>query len=417
VTQPAPETLPLLVLERLHAVDEDGPRRRSRGRLHGVDLILGPGVHAVLGAPEDGTVALSEAATGMRAPLRGRVRVRGLDPSRHAPLRARIGSLAPTPSLLPAATVGEQIRMAMRARGEPDERFDGVLDPLGLAALHARRPRSLSNAEARAVELALALSTPAPLLVVLHEPFVDVAIPHTGLVRERVVELAEAGVCVLLVTSSPADARSLADDIHLLHHGLLVGAPGDADLPAGQVGEVVAWLREPPLGAGPGVRELAAALAAQPNLRAIAWDDTSPATDHRTSTLRLRGDVDACALALAEAAVDVGVVIDAISCSAPGLTQIRAARELGLKNLQPHPRGPDHPASPPQSLFARRAPASASASASAPAPAPAPAPASASAPAPAPAPAPASAPEPVPDLGSGSAPASGTAPQRFGGES
>jgi ABC-2 type transport system ATP-binding protein len=218
---PGAASASILDLYRVHARDAAGASGRARGALAGVSIALEASVHAFLGAPEDGTLALAEAITGARAPLRGRVTVRGRDPARTSFVRARIGALAAEPRLPDAATVRDAVRLAMRARGESGDRFDAVLDPLGLSSLQARAPRSLAFAEKRAVELAIALSTPAPLLLALHEPLGDVALPRLELLAIRLREAALAGACVVLTTSSPRDARALADHVLVLHKGVI----------------------------------------------------------------------------------------------------------------------------------------------------------------------------------------------------
>jgi ABC-2 type transport system ATP-binding protein len=343
---------PVVVLDRVSARDAAAERGRSRGALSQVSLALGGGVHAVLGAPEDGTIALLEVLTGARRPVRGNVRVGGLDPARHAAVRARIGALNVAPRLPPAANVGAVVRLSMRARGEPGNRFDGVIDPFGLEALHARGLGGLAYAEARAVELALALSTPAPLLLALHEPFADVAIPRPALVRQRIRDLGHAGVCVVVATSSAADARSLGGALHVLRRGLVTREEdGDAGPGGGGPIELLVWVRSSTAGpraapnpgllrsvaaAGPpapssddgappsapaplrpGVRELAAALSLRPEVRGITWE--RPPREGEPAALRVRGDdANACALALIDTALDTGVEIETVTPAAPG---------------------------------------------------------------------------------------------------
>ena len=132
----------------------------------------------------------------------------------------------------------------MRARGETGDRFDAVLDPLGLSRLQARDPRTLSFAEQRAVELALALSTPAPLLLALHEPLCDVALPLLDALHLRLREAAASGACVVVTTSSPADARALADHVIVLHQGVIAReARGGGGLVAGEGATLEARVR------------------------------------------------------------------------------------------------------------------------------------------------------------------------------
>jgi ABC-2 type transport system ATP-binding protein len=309
---------PILVLDRAHARDAAGPGGRPRGSLAGVSLALGPGVHAVLGSPEDGTLALADIASGLAAPTRGNVTVSGRDPARTAFLRARIGVLAPEPRLPAAPSVRDAVRLAMRARGETGDRFDAVIDPLGLGHLHGRSPRSLSFAEQRAIELALALSTPAPVLLVLHEPLADVAVARQPALHLRLREAAAAGACVLVTTSSPADARALADRIFVLQRGLLAReATGDGLAPA-ETTTLVAHARSHG-------RDLAAALAARPEVRGVRFEEHPDGS----ASLAIEGaSANVLALALTDAAVETGAEIEAITQRAPGLAEVHAATEM-----------------------------------------------------------------------------------------
>lgn len=347
-----------LALAQVHARDAAGPNGRARGAITALTLALGPGLHTFLGSPEDGTLALFDALSGARRPLKGTVRLAGFDPFRAAHVRARIGALTPEPRLPPAPSVGAAIRLALEARGESGERVDAVLAPLGLAGLVARRPGSLGFAEARAVELALALTTPAPLLIVLHEPLADVAVAQIGVIPRRLRELAAAGACVVSTTSSPADARALEGRILVLHRGFLAreAGGGGAGLALGEA-EITAWVRDA-LGE-PGVRELAAALTRRPGVHCVTWDDglragapvrapdsesmaaAGPSRAGRAgpSLVRVRGDsAEACAAALLDAAVEASVTLDAIAPTSPDLAAVRAATDTLLRMRAAAPR-------------------------------------------------------------------------------
>jgi ABC-2 type transport system ATP-binding protein len=333
-------TADLLVFDRVHARDASGPMGRPRGALVDLSLTLGPGVHAVLGAPEDGTIAFADALSGVRRPTRGTILVAGRDPAKLPFVRARIGVLPPEPRLVPASTVGASVRLAMRARGEAGQSIDAILDPLGLSTLHARKVRSLGYAEARAIELALALSTPAPYLLSLHEPFSDVAMVPTAPVRQRVRELGAAGVCVVVTTSSPADAELVADAIYVLHAGSLsrVAGPDGAGLVPVAPAELLVWVHAEshPDGASAASR-LASALGAHPDVRGASWDETAAyvsASQNGGSTLllRVRGDrPEACAAAVFESVLATGVVLEAMTPAVPALGQVRAASETLLR--------------------------------------------------------------------------------------
>jgi ABC-2 type transport system ATP-binding protein len=311
-------------------------------------------VHAVLGAPEDGTFALLDVLTGARAPQRGLVTVLGRDPWRAPFLRARIGVLPAEPRLPSAPTVRDAVRLAMRARGESGDGFDAIFDPLGLRPLHGRDPRSLSFAEERAVELALALSTPAPVLVALHEPLADVAVGRPALVAARLREIAAAGACVVVTTSSPADARALAERVLVLHRGLVAReAIGGAGLTLPAPAELVVWVKS-------GARALAAALSSRPEVHAVAWEEPPERTAWPgASAVRVRGPiVEACALAIAEAVAESGVDVEGIEQRAPGLGEVRAATEVIWQMARArslvHQPSPAPPAEPPPANEAER---------------------------------------------------------------
>ncbi|WP_437513592.1 ABC transporter ATP-binding protein [Sorangium sp. So ce1099] len=335
---------PIVVIEGVRARDGAGEAGRPRGSLVGATAALGPGVHAVLGAPEDGTLALAELLAGRAAPLAGRVLVAGREPSRSAAARARIGVLAAAPELPDGASVAASMSVALRARGAPSSSAAALLEPLGVAPLLGRRKASLSFAEARAVELSLALGVPQPLLICLVEPFADVAVPSPEPVRERLRALAAGGACVVLITSSTADARALADRIHVLDRGVIARTePGDGDRLAGVPSAAAPGAARPEVELhvllherapdAPGARALAAALASAPAVRACAWEQ-GPLD--ASSTLRIRAaDREAAALAILDAAAREDVTLAAIASPAPSMHDVRAATALHVAAVRP----------------------------------------------------------------------------------
>ncbi|EYF03483.1 hypothetical protein [Chondromyces apiculatus] len=336
-------TPPLVRLERVVASDDAGPHGDARGRLHHAEAAFAPGVHMILGTPEDGTLALAHVLSGRTRPSSGRVRVGGHDPARHAKTRARLGALLGAPELPDTRTVAAVVEMAQRARGEARPSAAALLDGRGLGRLLARRPVSLSFAEARAVELALALSTPEPLCVVLVEPFAEVTSLDAAALRVELHALAEKGACVLVLTSSRTDAWALGDHVHQLDRGVLLPA-----LPAGRGGEIVVQVEEPRPGeeaAGGGVRALATALTEVPGLQAVAWEEaqrapqvpsggdtphpTPPAPTLALSTLRVRAaDLDAASLSILDAATRAGVVLASIRTATPPPTRRQVGRTV-----------------------------------------------------------------------------------------
>jgi hypothetical protein len=86
-------------------------------------------------------------------------------------------------------------------------------------------------------------------------------------------------------------------------------------------------VREPAPGEPGEARALAAALGKHRAVGAVAWEGAAPGA--RTAVVRVRGsDLDACALALADASVETGAVIEAVTRAAPALAEVQA-RALG----------------------------------------------------------------------------------------
>ncbi|HEY4118576.1 MAG TPA: ATP-binding cassette domain-containing protein [Byssovorax sp.] len=348
----------LVALEVLHASDAAGPRGKPRGRLTGASAVFGDGVYAVLGAPEDGTLALANVLSGARKPTRGRVIVAGRDLTKLGVSRARIGALDVEPRLPPAALVADAVRAALVARSDP-RAFDAILDPLGLSSLHARRAASLSFAEARAVELALALSTPAPVLVSLHEPFSDVALADPHVVNQRARDLAAAGACVVITTASAADAAAVADRVFVLRGGAFAFdvAAGAALGDRGALAEIVAWVTAGDAGADV-AQAFRSALAGADGVLGVAWDDAGDGA----LTVRVRArDGASGARALVDAALASGVDLEGFAPTSPSLASVRAAadamlRARFLRARSPAPRPPTTVEAPPPAPPPRDAP-------------------------------------------------------------
>jgi ABC-2 type transport system ATP-binding protein len=311
----------LVALQKLTASDRLGRRGAARGRIVSAELFLVAGIHVVLGQPEDGTLALVEALSGALAPEHGDVLVAGLAPSRDAAGRRRIGALGPVPRLPEAPRVSSAVGLALAARGEARDGALAMLEAFGLGPLAARAPASLSYAEARAVELALCLSTPNPALLVLFEPLSDITLHDVGAVSARLRAAAAAGACVVIATSSPADARTLGDSIYLLVRGRFVRAlPGDGvALAAPHTLPLVAWIEASEDAAA--LRVFAAALTARPEIQHVRCDIAAEGG----GVVEVSGpDVDAVALALAEEATKHNVPVAAIGSAAPSLVEVHA---------------------------------------------------------------------------------------------
>ena len=321
-----PSPAPSLMLQSVWARDRMGPRGGARGAVANLLLQRGPGVLAILGAPEDGTLALVELLSGQRRPERGKVLVGGLEPHRDAALRSRIGVLGVVPDLAPGRTALESVALALSARSGDRSRPEDVLESSGLAALGPRALSSLSFAEARAIDLALALAVPEPMLLVLSEPFSEVASVSPAFLLDRIRVLSET--CpVVVVTSSPRDARRVTsgrptDLVLVLHRGVFARS-GDAEgrLLYPRRAEMTAWVSGR-------LRELVKKLGDDPAVLGVSWEPTAMTDDGEAGVVRIAGvDPSALALAIADAATDAGASIAGISEVEPTLAEVRTTTE------------------------------------------------------------------------------------------
>lgn len=315
MTRPTPAALQFA---RVHGADASGPRGRARGRLHNVNLLLEPGVYGFVGAPEDGTAALCELCAGARAPKVGVLTVQGREPSRDPALRRSIGALLPRPAL---PTWGRVDDLARRLGAEVP------WAALGLGALAERELSRLSFAEARAVELALALNLPRPVLVVLFEPDVGTESIDRGAVRHRIASLAEVGVPVVIASADVTSMRTLTEQVYVLEQGQVVGEGTALGWPAVGGPHIVVWLDD-----ADDHRRFSNALE---GAEATAWDAAS-------GRLAIAGaDLRRTARAVARAVTLSGVEVRALrteGLSHPAL--VAAAHEHRREAMAHGPSGP-----------------------------------------------------------------------------
>ncbi len=98
-----------------------------------------------------------------------------------------------------------------------------AIDALQLAPLLMQRAGSLSKGEARRVALALAMSTPQPILL-LDEPFDGLDFRQTRAAMELLRARAAAGRTLILSIHQLSDAARVCDRFLLLDHGRAIAA-------------------------------------------------------------------------------------------------------------------------------------------------------------------------------------------------
>ncbi len=174
---------------------------------------------AVVGPSGSGKSATLRALAGLLGPDAGIVTYGGVDVSRTAPERRRIGYVPQGFSLLPGRTVWQQAVFGVHA--DP-ARAAWWLDTLHLDGLLDRLPEQLSGGQRQRVSLARALAGD-PSVVLLDEPFSALDAPVRAELRREFRRLQrDVNLSTVLVTHDPEEAAMLADEIMVVSDGQLL---------------------------------------------------------------------------------------------------------------------------------------------------------------------------------------------------
>ncbi|WP_374999658.1 ABC transporter ATP-binding protein [Aeromicrobium sp. CTD01-1L150] len=196
--------------------------------LHGTDLRVDSGtLVALLGPSGCGKTTLLRTIAGFHRTSDGEILVGHQvveTPEAATPSHRRRITLVPQEgALFPHLDVAANIAFGLKGgpRDEVRERVDQMLDLVGLQAERRRQPHQLSGGQQQRVALARALA-PHPDLVLLDEPFSALDAHRRERVREEVRELlASEKATALLVTHDQQEALSLADEVAVMHEGLV----------------------------------------------------------------------------------------------------------------------------------------------------------------------------------------------------
>jgi ABC-type thiamine transport system ATPase subunit len=168
--------------------------------LRHVTATLGPGLHVLLALDPAGSDELIPLLDGSTAPRRGTVLLDNRPPYRTPGLRSRIGSLWARESMPNAASVLASLQ-SLELGPALLERVASLLDRFGVGDVLAKPPAQLDQGLVRVVALAVALSKPEPLLLVLHEPLAFGRRQVSRIASELILAHASR-IPVLIVTKS-----------------------------------------------------------------------------------------------------------------------------------------------------------------------------------------------------------------------
>jgi ABC-2 type transport system ATP-binding protein len=187
---------------------------------------------ALLGVNGAGKSTLMRILSTLLKPDSGRASIAGFDVATQASrVRACIGVVPQDVGLYPAGTVRKVLvhhaRLWGFSRSEASVRSEELVELVGLPSVADRRLRHLSAGTRRRVDICLALTSRAPVLL-LDEPTASLDPFTRGDLWVELGRLRDEGTCILFATQSLEEAESLADRVVVLVDGSAQEETGSA---------------------------------------------------------------------------------------------------------------------------------------------------------------------------------------------
>lgn len=235
---------------------------KSFGRLaavHGVSLAVSPGeIRAIIGPNGAGKTTLFHLISGMLRPDSGQVRFDGRDVTylpAHRRVKLGLSRTFQVPNVFLGLSVRENLRLGVEAafgvsprpwlsshqRLQVEQRVDALLERLRLHDKAQQPVGELAHGDQRVVEIGLALSLGAKLLL-LDEPTAGMSDEETLATVRLIRELRDKeGVTIVFTEHDMRVVFEVADQITVLHLGEVL-ADGEPDAIAANPGVQAAYL-------------------------------------------------------------------------------------------------------------------------------------------------------------------------------
>jgi lipooligosaccharide transport system ATP-binding protein len=228
-------------------------RARSRGSdgfpaVNGIDFALHRGeAFGFLGPNGAGKSSTMRMIGCVSPPTSGTLRVLGLDPVRDGKrIRARIGVVPQDDSLDSELTVRENLLVYARyfdiPRAVRAERATRLLEFAQLTDKSSERVQALSGGMRRRLAIARSLIN-EPEILLLDEPTTGLDPQARHVLWERLFQLKEDGVALILTTHYMDEAEQLCDRLAIMDHGRIVAEGSPRELIASHVSREVLELR------------------------------------------------------------------------------------------------------------------------------------------------------------------------------
>ena len=182
-------------------------------------------IFGLLGPNGAGKTSTLESLEGLRPADGGRLRVAGVDPTRHArKLRDLIGVQLQSAGLPGSITPDEAMKLFCAYHRIPP-RFD-LLTRMGLDDKRREQFQALSAGQQRRLALALAVAHEPPVLF-LDEPTAGLDVASRAQLHRLMKEMQAQGSTILLATHDMAEAEEMSNRVAILLHGKLatIGTP------------------------------------------------------------------------------------------------------------------------------------------------------------------------------------------------
>jgi putative glutamine transport system ATP-binding protein len=199
--------------------------------LKDIDFTVDEGeVVVVIGPSGSGKSTLLRCINGLEEVTSGELVVDGmrLDNRKESlnKLRSEIGMVFQQFNLYPHMTVAENIKLApMKVKNisekEADERCTRLLERVGIPEQANKYPESLSGGQQQRVAIARGLAM-EPKIMLFDEPTSALDPEMINEVLEAMVDLAEGGMTMVVVTHEMGFARRVADRVFFMDEGRIV---------------------------------------------------------------------------------------------------------------------------------------------------------------------------------------------------
>lgn len=182
-------------------------------------------VYGLIGCNGSGKSSLARILTGLLRPTSGHIWINeGRDASATSDWqRSNVAYLSQSPLALNTMTVKESMDFFGRLyrTKSSNKQQKCLLEKLGILRFHNQEVRSLSGGQSKLVQLAIAISSNRPF-VILDEPTNELDALNRRLVWDEIEALSHKGVTVLVITHAVSEVESCLTHLGIMDKGRLI---------------------------------------------------------------------------------------------------------------------------------------------------------------------------------------------------